>query len=155
MLTVLQDGGLERFDDLHVDRVDGAWRPRHQWIEGGLAAFGMATRLRNRHKLSVKIALAFSLQAHEGRVGVDFRTRDEFEKMLDWTPPSLYIVRSRIEDALAILKAVQQTDISDDAFVQELDFHPFGTLETGQRCLYAEFRRMGEPEDGRTVFLER
>jgi hypothetical protein len=104
--------------------------------------------------LAFKIALAFSLQTQEKRVGIDFRTRDEFEATLDWTPPSLYIVRSRMEDMLAIEKAIPETHINDDAFAQELDLPIFGALEAGQRCLYAEFRQTGEAEYCRSVFLE-
>ena len=39
MLSVVQNGGVERFDDLHVDRIDRNWRSPQLWIEEGWRLF--------------------------------------------------------------------------------------------------------------------
>jgi hypothetical protein len=91
MTAVSRDGGIERFDHLHIDKIDETWRSKPSWIEGGLAAFRVALRLRDRHRLPVKVELSFSLRSDNKKTDVDFRTPEEFASRLDWTPPSLYL----------------------------------------------------------------
>jgi hypothetical protein len=152
MLTVSQDGGIERFDDLHIDRIDETWRSKQLWVEGGLD-FRIAMRLRDRHKLRVEVVLGFSLQADDKRIGINFKTREEFAKWLDWTPPSLYLFEARIEHGLENERAIREGHLYDDAVVEELNLNLFGTLEQGQRYFYMEFRRKEEAQYCRSVFL--
>jgi hypothetical protein len=34
MRMVLATGGIERYDDLHIDQIDPAWRGRESWVDG-------------------------------------------------------------------------------------------------------------------------
>jgi hypothetical protein len=153
MLTVFQNGGIERFDDLHIDRIDESLCSQQLWA--GLAAFRIAVRLRDRHKLPVEVVLGFSLQSDDKKIGVDFKTLNEFTKRLDWTPPSLYLFGAGIDHISQNEKAVKEGFVCADAEVRELDdLSIFGALETGQRCLYMEFKRTGQADYCRSVLLQ-
>jgi hypothetical protein len=153
MLTAYQDGGIERFDDLHIDRIDETWRAKPLWIEGGLEALRIAMRLRDRHRLPVEIELAFSLKSVVKKTGINFRTKEEFAEQFDWSPPSLYLSHEGTERKLDTQKAIEEGHISDDASVEELNLKLFGKPE-GQRCIYMEFRRTEEVEFCRSVWLQ-
>jgi hypothetical protein len=90
MLATIANGGIERLDDLHVDDIDENWKQRTNWISASLRAYELAVRLQSDLGLSVKVALAFSLLDGMGQT---FETEEEFERQLDWSPPSLYLFK--------------------------------------------------------------
>jgi hypothetical protein len=93
MLATVSDGGIKRFDDLHVDDIDAGWKDPTSWVSAGLRAYGLALGIRRELGLDVTVALAFSLvDAQDASVDV-FETREEFEKQLDSSPPSLYLFK--------------------------------------------------------------
>jgi hypothetical protein len=149
MLTVLSDGGIDRFDDLHIDTIDAIWRSRSFWVEGGLAAFRLALRLRDRHSIPVKVELAFSLKTNDRRTGADFDTLEQFALRLDWTPPSLYLFRTGGEHGLA-----NKNQACENMLIEELNLNLFGVLKIGERCFYLEFDRGKEAEFYRSVVLQ-
>jgi hypothetical protein len=73
MLTTVRDGGVAKIDDLHIDKIDEAWKPREFWVPKGLEAFRMALMLRDRHHLPFAVALGFSLESGEHSTGVNFQ----------------------------------------------------------------------------------
>jgi hypothetical protein len=154
MLDVSRDGGIARFDHLHIDRIDDAWASREHWIEGGLAAFHTARSLRDLHRLDVKVELAFSLQAGSSATGVDFATQEDLANTLDWTPPALYLFEPGHDHAIEIKSAIRDRHVYDNSAVEELLVNLFGGRESGCRCLYMEFRRTDEPEYSRSVLLQ-
>jgi hypothetical protein len=90
MLAAISNGGIQRLDDLHVDAIDESWKEPSNWVSAGLIAYGLALRIRHELGLDVAVALGFSLlNAQDTSVNV-FETQEEFEKQLDWSPPSLY-----------------------------------------------------------------
>jgi hypothetical protein len=91
MLTIIDEGGVHRFDDLHIDKIDSAWKHPTHWIEGGLEAFRVARVLRDRNGLPFTVALAFSLVSGNQPRGIDFRTRKDLEARLDSASPALYL----------------------------------------------------------------
>jgi len=91
MLATISNGGIERLDDLHVDDIDENWKQRANWISASLRAYELAVRLQNDLGLSVKVALAFSLLDGTGQT---FDTEEDFERQLDWSPPSLYLFKA-------------------------------------------------------------
>jgi hypothetical protein len=97
MLTVLRDGGITRYDDLHLDRIDAKWKSVPFWIPAALESLDLALWLRTRFKLKLTVAVGFSLQSSERHQGVDFSTREEFELLFNRTPPSLYLFKSQEE----------------------------------------------------------
>jgi hypothetical protein len=93
MLATVSNGGIQRFDDLHVDDIDETWKEPTNWVSAGLIAYGLALRIRRELGLDVTVALGFSLvDAQDTSVDV-FETQEEFEKQLDWSPPSLYLFK--------------------------------------------------------------
>lgn len=78
MLNIAEDGGIERFDGLHVDKIDNNWKPRQRWIEAGVQSYLIALGLRDEHQLPFAVSLGFSLEACEQSPGLDFWTREEF-----------------------------------------------------------------------------
>jgi hypothetical protein len=91
MLATVSDGGIQRLDDLHVDKIDEGWKDPTSWVSAGLIAYGLALRIRRDLGLNVTVALGFSLVDAQDTSRDVFETREEFEKQLDGSPPSLYL----------------------------------------------------------------
>jgi hypothetical protein len=89
MLATISNGGIERLDDLHVDKIDANWTERKTWIVAGLSAYETAVKIRSELGLGVTIALAFSLV--ENSPMDRFETEEDFHSQIDWSPPSLYL----------------------------------------------------------------
>src|SRR6516162_9277575 len=91
MLATISNGGIDRLDDLHVDKIDENWKQRANWISASLRAYELAVTPQSDLGLSVKVALAFSLLDGMGQT---LDTEEEFESQLDWSPPSLYLFKA-------------------------------------------------------------
>lgn len=83
MLATISNGGIDRFDDLHVDKIDENWKQRANWISASIRAYELALRLQSNLGVGVKVALAFSLLDGMGQT---FDTEEEFERQLNWSP---------------------------------------------------------------------
>jgi hypothetical protein len=145
MLAIVDDGGVRRFDDLHIDKVEPAWKHRANWVTGGLEAFRVTKILRDRNGLPFTVALAFSLTSGSRPRGIDFQTRKEFEERLDSSPPSLYLFRRGEEPR-------NQTAPGNPA--ENVDPSTFSVQPTDARCYYIEFRQENTEEYCRSVFVE-
>lgn len=145
MLTIVDDGGVRRLDDLHIDKIDPAWKHRAHWIEGGLEAFRVAKILRDRNALPFTVALGFSLRSGNGPCGIDFRTRKELEERLDSSPPSLYLFH-RGEGP--------ENKMGADNLPPDLSHSIFASREAGVACYYLEFLQQDDDEYRRSVFIE-
>src|SRR5437016_4212160 len=71
MLSSIRGGGIDRYDDLHIDKIEEKWRDRTFWLNGGLQAFEFALLHRGRHSLDVTVVLAYSLQSGKQQRGID------------------------------------------------------------------------------------
>jgi hypothetical protein len=145
MLTIVDDGGILRLDDLHIDEIDSAWKDRNRWVEGGLEAFRAARKLRDRHGLPLTVAVAFSLDSDGQRRGIDFQTRSELEEKLNWSPPSLYLFHRGEE-------ARRKKAFGDPA--QQLNPSIFAIYGANVACYYFEFKQQDADEYCRSVFIE-
>jgi hypothetical protein len=59
----VQNGGIERHEELHVDRINGAWRAPGVWIAASLETLGLATSIRDSAGYrDLSVVLALSLQ---------------------------------------------------------------------------------------------
>lgn len=145
MLTIINDGGVDRVDDLHIDRIDPSWKSREQWVEGGLQAFRVALAVRDREQLPFTVGLGFSLVSGSQPIGIDFRTPEEFRVKLDWLPPSLYLFHRGQEPDKQVSSA--------EGIVRDLSPSVIGA-ERSARCYYLEFRDTGAAEYSRSVFVE-
>jgi hypothetical protein len=97
MLSNIENRGFERYDDLHIDRIDKKWKHRSTWVEGGLQALQLAIEARDRHRLDVTVAIGYSLSAERKSSQPPLRSRHELLRRLDWSPPSLYLFPKRRE----------------------------------------------------------
>jgi hypothetical protein len=140
MTTIVGDGGVERYDDLHIDEIDANWANRDQWVRAAFEAFRMAVGLRELHKLPLVVVLAFSLEAGEQQRGIDFETVDEFQSELDWSPPSLYL-----------LPAESVPWAGGEAL--PLDAGTMFDAQNVKGCYYMEFKQPGSAEYSRSVLL--
>jgi hypothetical protein len=144
MTTIIRDGGVVRMDDLHVDNIDEAWKPRECWVQSGLEAFRIALMLRDRHHLPFTVALGFSLKSGAHFKDVDFQNRVELVEKLNWVPPSLYLFEPG---------KTPRTNIGD-VFIRELRPDFFGGTVQPVSCYYIEFRQPQASEYNRSVLLE-
>jgi hypothetical protein len=144
MLAVVANGGVDRFDDLHLDLIDPAWKHPDHWVEGGLEALRVAIGLRNQNRLPFIVALAFSLKSGARRQGVDFCTRSELQERLNSSPPSLYLFpRGEPESRGALGDSVEG-----------LDPTILGIAMDDVSCYYLEFLPQDADEYCRSVFVE-
>jgi hypothetical protein len=93
MLETVSNGGIERFDDLHVDYIDPAWKDPTSWVSAGLTAYGLALGIQRELGLDVTVALGFGLVDAQDTSRDVSETQEQFEKQLDWSPPSLYLFK--------------------------------------------------------------
>jgi diadenosine tetraphosphatase ApaH/serine/threonine PP2A family protein phosphatase len=144
MLTIVDDGGVRRFDDLHIDKIDPAWKHRSRWVTGGLEAFRVTKILRDRNGLLFTVALAFSLTCGSRPRGIDFRNRKELEERLDSSPPSLYLFHRGEEPRNRMAPGNPAQNLSPSTFAVQPD----------ALCYYLEFRQKNTEEYCRSVFVE-
>ncbi len=145
MLSIVNNGGVRRLDDLHINRIDSVWHERTLWVEGGIAAFRIARVLRDRNRLPFTVAVAFSLTSSKQPRGVDFRNLREFRDRLDRSPPSLYLFEPGEGPR-------NKTVVANAA--QDLDSSLFAIQEAGVSCYYLEFLQHNADEYSRSVFIE-
>jgi hypothetical protein len=90
MRMVVATGGIERFDDLHIDRIDPAWRDRGFWLKGCSDAIDLAKELKKTIAPDKSLALMCALVSEKGELAPP-RTPAELLEQTDWSPPSLYL----------------------------------------------------------------
>jgi hypothetical protein len=153
LLENLKNKAYERYDDLHIDQIDDAWKSRDSWIEGGLEAFRMAVELRDRHDLNFVVALAYSLIANEEPHGMDFRTTEELRARLDYSPPSLYLFQEgrspRTETTILDGKVV-----AENISIKDVDPNILGIHFHAKSCYYMEFKQTRFSEYSRSLIIE-
>jgi hypothetical protein len=87
-------GGVERYDDLHIDLIDETWKNRKMWISGGIAALTLASSIRKAIDPELVVVLGISLRTDLKNSCVPNTVSDLLEQLDKWTPPSLYLFRS-------------------------------------------------------------
>jgi hypothetical protein len=155
MRTILQDGGIERRDDLHIDQIDRTWRKeRRLWIPAGLYARELAIAIRDRCELKLSVQLAFSLDLEPGNQprGIDFHTPEEIEAQFDVTPPSLYLLRPGM-DVWTQANPLEAGLGVEDMIVTNLDGGIFGRSAHLADCWFVEYRSRPTDEYSRTIYV--
>jgi hypothetical protein len=154
MLTVATDGGIDRFDDLHIDKIDARWKDPKVWVRAGLEAYRTAVALRNRHQLPFVVALGFSLKSSEKLLGMECHTIDEFSNWLDWSPPSLYLFRPGKTPSAEAQRGVVEKILEENVMIQDLNPAIFGADVSVERAYCMVFRSTGSNENTSSVFVE-
>lgn len=145
MNAVTADGGIDRYDDLHVDRIDADWKVRNSWVSAGLESFEIAVSIRDSDASNLVVVLAFSLESDKFLKGVNFRTRKELESNFHATPPSLYLFRPGTEF---------WTQTAPQMRVEKVDWEAlFGDNHPIRKCLYMEFKRHRSEDYTRSLFV--
>lgn len=152
MHSIIEDGGVARFDDLHIDRIDAKWKNRAVWFDAAMQTYALAVNVRDRNRFACSLVLGFSLQSCERPIGINFRTRKEFESELDWSPPSIYLFPPGQEPWVHGENANVKTGASD-MVVEKIDPAIFGTSVQTKGCFYLEFRNAGASEYSRSVLV--
>lgn len=138
----IENGGLDRQDELHVDQVDTRWSSRAQWIPAGLRIFAMAVRIRERRQEQLTVALSLSVKGSTRPKGANFATLQELELELAHIPPSLYLFRPGTEPWFVTGQSIERVD------------HALFPNTYGLRMgLHLEFKPRGDQEFLRTIFL--
>lgn len=88
MIHVLATDGIERYDDLHIDKVDSAFSSRESWSKGMVECFAAARVIRSEAAPDKVLALLCSLREDEE---LPPSSMDELYIQMDWSPPSLYL----------------------------------------------------------------
>jgi hypothetical protein len=153
--SAISDAGIDRYDDLHVDQIDSAWKPRSKWIASALESFEMALEVRdadvgNQH---LTVVLAFALEPKVRPHGITFHSRAELEKAFCSTPPSLYLFRPGGEFWTQAEES-RGDKVNDDLVIKTLSASElFGKMSAKIKCIYMEYMRTGDDEYSRELFL--
>jgi len=144
METIVRGGGVDRYDDLHVDQIDSDWKAPKSWISAALESFELAVGIRNEIAAALSVVLAFSLQSGESPLGVNFNNAEELRHNFHVTPPSLYLLRPGTEF---------WTQQAEQVAVQNLDPLQLFTASSVRKCIFMEFKRHGSEDYTRSLFL--
>lgn len=90
MRMVLATGGIERFDDLHIDQIDPVWRDRDSWVDGSSDALTLARELKEAIAPEKTLVIMCGLSREDREVAPP-HSLAELAVQMDWTPPSLYL----------------------------------------------------------------
>lgn len=96
MRMVLATGGIERFDDLHIDQIDPVWRDRDSWVDGSSDALTLARELKEAIAPEKTLVIMCGLSSEDREVAPP-HSLVELAIQMDWTPPSLYLFDPRNE----------------------------------------------------------
>ena len=94
MRRVLATGGIERADDLHIDRIDEGWTDKAQCVRDMKQSLQIARALRSTIAPEKVLALACSLEDGPRETPLDL---EKLAAQFDWTPPSLYLLHPGTE----------------------------------------------------------
>jgi hypothetical protein len=133
MQHVPTTGGIERFDDLHIDEINAAWSPRSQWVSGMAESLFAARRGCSTDAPDKVIAVMFSLGDGPAETPTNL---DALAAQLDWTPPSLYLFEAGKEPWI---------DLRSTDKLLRLPLDCFSALEASQIFLY-EWHKVGRAE---------
>jgi len=152
MLSNLKNQGYDRYEDLHIDHIDQAWKARDSWTEGGFEAFRIAVNIRNRHSPSFSVVLAFALTSGKEPRGLDFRNQKEMKVRLSSSPPSLYIFKKGTEPWTE--KGIRDSSaVADNIVVENISCDVVGSPDQSKSCYYMEFRQIEFGDYSRSVFV--
>ena len=89
MRMILATGGVERFDDLHVDQIARQWETRESWLHASSEALSLAYPVWQSIAPGKTLALMCSLSSEPNQNPPE--SVDELITQIDWSPPSLYL----------------------------------------------------------------
>ena len=85
---ILPTGGIERFDELHIDEIDPAWADRTQWLEGMTKGLEAVRTICTELAPDKVPALICSLEDGPRELPASL---EELVNQFDWSPPAFYL----------------------------------------------------------------
>jgi hypothetical protein len=149
MTQVNRDGGIARFDDLHVDAIDPLWKKPELWTEACRHAFQYGVEVRDRLGLPLTVALGMSLRA-DSLVMTGGVRLSELVSLLDSTPPSLYLFFRGQEPGSDLEAAIRSGRVEADNISTTFMAVDLPNARSG---LFLRFRRTGSEEFTTSAFL--
>jgi len=153
--AVIHDGGIDRYDHLHVDYIDKAWKSRRTWISAALESFELALKIRDdsAREQPLIIVLTFDLKGDVRPLGITFHDRRELQKNLWYIPPSLYVFR-RGGGFWNQMEEYKKNATDYDVIIKKLNAPAlFGETRGIVECIYTETMRPDDEEYSRHVHL--
>ena len=92
IIATWKNQSYKKYNDLHIDTVNPVFTDQKNWVAGGLLCLNIAADVRDKRKIPGMIMLGFSLRSGKKPYGINFSNFSEFQKELDWSPPSLYLM---------------------------------------------------------------
>lgn len=151
MTAIIEDGGIDRYDDLHIDRIEKQWKNHNLWLSGSISALQLALKQRDRHNPELVVAIGFTLKSTDKPMGLNFTTRKEIERQFDSSPPSIYLfyagqeLWAKRKDMAAVDKLLEPKVVVCDAL--------FSDLLPYAKCYFLEFFRPDDAEYRRSLFI--
>lgn len=151
----LHGGGIDRYDDLHVDQIDPQWKKKETWVSAAKEVFCISTHERDQveSESNIRIVLCVPLVSDEAPMGVTFKNGEDLERELSYTPPSLYMFRRGMEFWNEFKSAdLASTELSPR--IETLNAGSFfGPLDRNVECVFLEHKRPDDDDFSRTLFL--
>ncbi len=157
MLTTVKTDLVDRFNDLHINKIDSKWDSKQEWVEGGLEALRIAIEVRSANGLAVTVAVIFSLISSYEMKDVDFKSQEQFIGQLNWMSPSLYIFPQGKEPWLEVESKKRihgNTGLSaPNEVFQKLDVELFRQTDLSYNCYYWKFLDAQSQEYSQSIIL--
>ena len=114
MQHVLATGGIERADDLHINKIDEGWTEKAEWVRGMKQTLQIARPIRSTIAPDKVLALVCSLEDGPCEAPLDL---EKLAAQFDWTPPSLYLLHPGKEPWKNANSKSKFTSLSKDGFL--------------------------------------
>lgn len=146
---VTQDGGIDRYDDLHLDAIDPEWRQREHWGSAGSSAFQSAVAIRNNLRLPLIVGLGMSLRDDVLGLLHEVKLADLMADVGS-SPPSLYLFRRGKEPGNDLIAAIHDGRVGADCASSEFVAIDVPDAKSG---VFLRFKQSGCDEHATSVFI--
>jgi hypothetical protein len=151
MTAVIKDGGIDRYDDLHIDRIEKEWVNRKFWLSGAIQTFQIAATQRDRHDVNLVVAVGFALTSSDEPLELNFTTREEIERQFDSSPPSVYLFCAGQEPWAKKQSSTAFDELLEPKIIACNEL--FSDLLPHAKCYFLEFFRPDDAEYRRSIFI--
>lgn len=139
---VIRHHRIDDFDDLHLDEISEEFRARDTWIAASEQCLELGARVMTQFPGEYAIVVGISLTSNDGPVGIRVDGLDALGTELDWSPPSLYVVKRA---------APPWVDSGQEGCIELTE--PFRPRMKGGRAFFCEWWHAADHEYRRSVWL--
>lgn len=116
LLSVIDDGSWEKYNDLHIDEIDKEFINKSNWVTGALECYAQAVSVTKELNIPYTIELAFSLKSKKRMLDHIITDIKSLKKEFDYSPPSLYVFHNEWKG----LKELRQKGTQLQNFADEM-----------------------------------